>query len=227
MVTEVDRASEARIVEMLLTQTPDHGFLTEEAPSRASRSGARWIIDPLDGTTNFAHGYARFCVSIALERDGELELGVVYDPLRNELFVALRDAGATLNGKPIRVGTAPSLAQALVATGFPYDAWEIERDNAAEVAYFIKRVRSLRSGGAAALDLADLACGRLDGFWEPDLLPYDTAAGIVLLREAGGVATDYAGGPDAVYSSEIVAGNRAIHAEMLAYLKERHLPKEA
>ncbi len=222
MVTEMDRAAEARIVELLSAATPGHGFLAEESDPCPGRGDARWIVDPLDGTTNYTHGLPTFAVSIALERGGEMEIGVIHNPLRDELFAARRGEGATLNGRPIQVSATGSLAGALVTTGFPYDAWTSGHDNAAEVAYFLKRVQSLRASGSSAVDLAHVACGRLDGYWEPGLAPYDTAAGVLLVREAGGLATDYAGGPDAVYGKEIVAANLAVHAEMLAYLRARH-----
>ncbi len=221
-VTEADRASEARIVALLAAATPGCGFLTEENPAIAGRGDARWIIDPLDGTVNYAPGYPHFAVSIALERGGELELGVIYDPLRDELFVARRGAGATLNGRPIHVGSVSTLGGAVLSTGFPYDVWTSEHDNTAEWCHFLKRAQSLRVTGSSALDLAAVACGRRDGHWEPGLSAYDTAAGVLLVREAGGVATDYGGGPDALYGAEIVAANPALHAEMLSYLRGRH-----
>lgn len=222
LVTEMDRAAEARIVEILRAATPGYGFLTEENEAVAGAADARWIVDPLDGTTNYAHGCPHFCVSIALERDGGLCLGVIYDPLRDELFAARRGAGATLNGKPIRVGATASLGSALVSTGFPYDAWTNPHNNSDEVAHFLRRVQALRCTGSAALDLAAVACGRSDAHWERGLAPYDVAAGILLVREAGGRVTDYGGGPDALYGGEILAANPAVHAAMLEYLRGRH-----
>jgi len=189
IVTEADRAAEARIMELLSAAAPGYGFLTEESGAAAGHADGRWIIDPLYGTTNYARGCPRFCVSIALERAGELVLGVIYDPLQGELFVARRGQGATLNGQPIRVSNTNSMARALVSTGYPYDAWTSPRDNTAEAAYMVKHVLSVRCTGSAALDLANVACGRTDAHWEYGLAPYDTAAGVLLVREAGGLAS--------------------------------------
>jgi myo-inositol-1(or 4)-monophosphatase len=222
MVTEVDRAAEDCIVGMLRTATPDYGFLAEERPAITGDGHVRWIIDPLDGTTNYAHGHPYFAVSIGLERGGELVLGVVYNPLLDELFVASRGRGATLNGRPIHVSDTPCLARALIAGGWPYDAWTNPHNNSEETAYFVGRAQSLRVNGSSALDLCAVACGRLDAYWEPGLFPYDVAAGAVIVAEAGGRATDYAGGPDCVYSGELLAGTPAVHAEMLEYLRTRH-----
>lgn len=219
IVTDADQSAERCIVAILSEATPDHGFLTEEAPPIRGVGNTRWIVDPLDGTVNFVRGIPHFGVSIALEREGQLELGVIFDPLRQELFAARRSMGATLNGAVIRVSAIDSLRQAVVSTGFPYDAWTNERDNTVEVAHLIKRVFSLRSSGSAALDLAAVACGRLDLDWERGLHPYDVAAGVLIVREAGGIATDYAGGDDAVYSRELVAGNARVHAAALAELE--------
>lgn len=222
LVTEADRAAEARIVELLHAVTPDYGFLTEESPAIVGGGQARWIVDPLDGTVNYSSSYPYFCVSIALEREGDLHIGVVYDPLRQELFVAQRSGGATLNGRPIHVGKTQSLAQAVISTGFPYDAWTTRRDNAKEIAYFVKRARGIRATGSAALDLAAVACGRRDAHWEYGLSAYDIAAGVLLVREAGGVVTDYGGNPDVLPLVEILAANSDLHHEMLTYLNTRH-----
>ncbi len=224
IVTEADRAAEARIVERLGGEWPDDGLLTEEGGNRSGRNDRLWIVDPLDGTVNYASGSPRFGVSIALEQAGELEIGVVYEPLRDEMFAAERGKGATLNGARIRVSPIQSLERAVLCTGFPYDAWTSARDNALEFRTFLKRAFALRCTGSAALDLADVACGRRDGYWEHGLAPYDVAAGVLLVREAGGRATDYAGNPDAVYTGETVAANPAVHAEMIGYLKGSHLP---
>jgi len=221
LVTEMDRAAEARIIEVLRSATPDYGLLTEENEAVAGAANARWIVDPLDGTTNYAHGCPHFCVSIGLEQAGELQVAVVYDPLRDELYAARRGAGATLNGRPTHVSATASLGAALVSTGFPYDAWTSPHNNSEEVAYFLRRVQALRCTGSAALDLAAVACGRSDAHWEQGLKPYDCAAGILLVREAGGLASDYGGGPDALHSGEILAATPAVHAEMLQYLRGR------
>ncbi len=212
VVTDADLAAERRIVEVLSAATPHHGVLTEESGRVPGNSGAQWIVDPLDGTVNYLRGLPQFCVSIALERNGRLELGVIFDPLRNDLYAARQGCGATLNGESIQVGSETSLSRAVVSTGFPYDAWENPRDNTSEVGTLIKHVFALRSCGSAALDLAAVACGRLDLHWERGLQAYDVAAGVAIIREAGGVATDYTGGADAVYGGEIIAGNAILHA---------------
>ena len=212
VVTDADLAAERCIMERLAAATPSHGFLTEDSAAVAGSSGARWIVDPLDGTVNYLRSLPYFCVSIALERDGRLELGVIFDPLRDHLYAASRGRGATLNGQPIRVGSETSLSRAVVSTGFPYDAWQAARDNTLEVGTVVKHVFALRSWGSAALDLAAVACGRLDLHWERGLHAYDVAAGVAIVREAGGVATDYAGGADALYRGEIIAGNAVLRA---------------
>jgi len=220
-VTEIDRAAEDCIIRLLKEATPGYGFLTEERGTILGKTDLRWIVDPLDGTVNYSRGSPRFCTSIALERAGELEIGVVYDPLRDDLFAAASGRGATCNGESIRVSSTESLRSAVVGTGFPYDAWTSRRDNTAEVAYFVKRTLGVRSTGSAALDLASVAAGRLDAHWEYGLAPYDVAAGILLVREAGGTVSDYVGHPNALYGTGIIAANQSVHGEMLAYLKTR------
>jgi myo-inositol-1(or 4)-monophosphatase len=222
VVTDADLAAERRIMEILSEATPYYGFLTEEGGESPGDGGARWVVDPLDGTVNYLRTLSQFCVSIALEHNGRLELGVIFDPLRDELYAARHGCGATLNGQPIHVGSETSLSRAVVSTGFPYDAWDNSNDNTLEVGALVKHVFALRSCGSAALDLAAVACGRVDLHWERGLRPYDVAAGVAIVREAGGVATDYAGGHDALYSGEIIAGNAILraavgeHFEMLA-----------
>lgn len=224
IVTQVDRASENCIVEFLQKETPGCAFLTEES-SRQSAGSDLWLIDPLDGSVNYVSGYPSICISIAFESAGVLELGVVYDPLRDELFTAQRGGGAKLNSRALSVSAKESLGFALMSTGFPYDAWTNDRDNTAESRYFVKHTLGLRSIGSAALSLAYVACGRFDGYWEHGLFPYDVAAGIVLVREAGGRATDFSGRDDAVYRSEIAAANPHLHREMLTQLR-KHLTIE-
>ncbi len=219
IVTEVDVAAEKRIVDILHTATPEYGFLTEENP-QVTRGDARWIVDPLDGTVNYAQGCAHFCVSIALERRGELEVGVIYEPVRRDLYCAKRGSGATWNGKSIHVARTGTLAEAVVSTGFPYDAWSGARDNLAEVGYMVKHVRGLRSTGSAALDLAAVASGTRDVHWETGLAPYDIAAGTLLVREAGGIATDYAGNQDVLKGGEMLAANPALHAVVLSFFMQ-------
>jgi myo-inositol-1(or 4)-monophosphatase len=216
LVTSVDRESERRIVDVLQKKFPRHSILAEEETDRVgSQASHRWIIDPLDGTTNFAHSYPQFCVSIALERDGKVILGLVYDPVRPECFQAVKGQGATLNGEPIRVSDIMELDRALLATGFPYD----HRENADFYLTFFKsfmtRSQGIRRNGAAALDLCYVACGRLDGFWEFNLRPWDTAAGVLIVEEAGGKVSDLSGNPFSIWSNEALASNGALHEVMI------------
>ncbi len=211
-VTQVDRRSQALIVEGLHTAFPDDAILAEEGErwETSTPSRARWIVDPLDGTTNYIKGYPLAAVSIGLEKDGELVLGVVFNPFADELFVGEHGQGATLNGRPIQVSTVAKLGQALLASGFPYDAWTATDDNTRAWRRMVKRCLSLRCDGSAALDLCHVACGRLDGYWERGLAPWDAAAGVVIVREAGGLAVDYAGGNEILECGEVVAGNAAL-----------------
>jgi myo-inositol-1(or 4)-monophosphatase len=220
LVTEVDRACEALIVEALERERPGDAVLAEEGSGR-DRAGAtwRWVVDPLDGTTNYAHGYPRFCVSIGVEREAQRHLGVVYDPLLGELYHALRGAGAFRNGAPIRVSPEPRLDRALLATGFAYDRRESELDNLSYFGAFLKRARALRRDGSAALDLCYVASGRLDGYWELKLRPWDVAAGALLVEEAGGRFSDFAGRGPASAGREVVASNGRIHEAMLELIR--------
>jgi myo-inositol-1(or 4)-monophosphatase len=221
LVTSIDRESERRIVEILQRNFPDHSILAEEETNidRAEHNH-RWIIDPLDGTTNFAHGYPQFCVSIALEYENEIILGLVYDPVRRECFRAVKSQGATLNGSTIRTSDVKELDKALLATGFPYD----RRDKADFYLTFFKefmtRSQGIRRAGSAALDLCYVACGRLDGFWEFKLRPWDTAAGALIVAEAGGKLTDFSGDPFSIWDNETLASNGAIHDEMVGVVKQ-------
>jgi myo-inositol-1(or 4)-monophosphatase len=190
----------------------------ESGASAEGQSEWRWIIDPLDGTTNYAHGYPCFCVSIALEQAGTLELGVIYDPLREELFAARRGDGATLNGRPIRVSEVSEMNRAMLCTGFPYNVRERD-DFARHFSNFIMRAQAVRRDGSAALDLAYVACGRFDGFWEEGLRPWDVAAGVLLIQEAGGRSSHYDGAPFDIYTPPIIASNGLIHEEMMSILK--------
>lgn len=214
MVTEADHASENLIIEMIQHEFPDHQILTEERPQIESNSGFKWIIDPLDGTTNFAHGFPFYCVSIALEYRGEIILGVVYDPQREELFHATIGGGSFLNGKKIHVTEETKLSRALLATGFPYDIGSSNEDNLKNFARFAKVARGIRRPGSAALDLCYLACGRIDGFWELKLSPWDTAAGKLIVEEAGGKVTDFNGEKYFIYGKYILASNGRIHNQM-------------
>lgn len=218
LVTEADLASEKLIIERIRSHYPRHGILAEESgasegPTNPERAEWKWIIDPLDGTTNYAHGYPCFCVSIGVEREGKLELGVVYDPLRNEVFAAERGRGATLNERPIRVSAVEDLGRAMVCTGFPYNVRE-RPDFARDFSNFTMRAQAVRRDGSAALDLAYIACGRFDGFWEDGLNPWDLAAGVLLIEEAGGKVTDFQGTALDIYTQRVLASNGLIHEAM-------------
>ena len=222
LVTESDLASERLIIDRIKTYYPRHAILAEESGASEpvdgeQRSEWRWIIDPLDGTTNYAHGYPCFCVSIGLECKGRLEVGVVYDPIRDEMFTAERGQGAALNGRRIRVSPTPSLASALLCTGFPYDVRE-RSEFARHFANFIMAAQGVRRDGAAALDLAYVAAGRFDGFWEEGLKPWDVAAGALIIEEAGGRVSNYADGPMNIFTPPILASNGLIHQEMMRVL---------
>ncbi|MGB8510668.1 MAG: inositol monophosphatase family protein [Pyrinomonadaceae bacterium] len=221
LVTESDLAAEKLIVERIRSYYPRHAVLAEESGAGAAVGGApsdyKWIIDPLDGTTNYAHGYPIFCVSIALEHEGRIVVGVVYDPTRDELFAAERGEGATLNGRRIRVSETSDLNRALMCTGFPYDVRE-RGEFARHFTNFIMHAQSVRRDGSAALDLAYVACGRFDGFWEEGLRPWDVAAGVLLVEEAGGRVTHYDGAPFDVYTPPIAATNGLVHEDVLRVL---------
>ena len=220
LVTEVDHACEALCIERIHAARPGDSILAEEGGG-GDKPGAtwRWVIDPLDGTMNFAHGYPRFCVSIGVELEGRAEVGVVYDPLLDELFAATRGQGATRNGRPIRVSGVRELGKALLATGFAYDVHRSIDDNIAHFADFVKRARGLRRDGSAALDLCYVAAGRFDGFWELKLHAWDVAAGNLMVEEAGGRTSDFAGNPASGDGRQTVASNGAIHEAMLALLR--------
>jgi myo-inositol-1(or 4)-monophosphatase len=218
LVTEMDRRSEALIVERIRAAFPDHAILAEEGGARAGQSEYRWLVDPLDGTTNYAHGLPIFSVSLALERAGRVELGVAYDPTREECFVAERDGGATLNGEPLRVSATATLDTSLLVTGFPYDIRTNPANNLAEYAALSLRSQAVRRCGSAVLDLCYVAAGRFDGFWELTLGPWDMAAGGLIVQEAGGRITDVRGGPWRLDGPAVAATNGLIHDELLAAL---------
>jgi myo-inositol-1(or 4)-monophosphatase len=220
LVTEADLASEKLIIERIKTYHPQHSILAEESGEAVIIGGSnkwKWIIDPLDGTTNFAHGYPCFCVTLALEHEGKIVIGVTYDPTRNELFAAEKGQGASLNNKPIRVSAAASLSESLIVTGFPYDFKQ--RENfARHLTEFLLQSRGVRRDGSAAIDMAYVACGRFDGFWEEGLNPWDVAAGVLLIEEAGGRVTYYDDTPFSIYAPPICASNGSIHEQMLTVL---------
>jgi myo-inositol-1(or 4)-monophosphatase len=219
LVTEVDRECEALIVATLREEWPGHDILAEENEYAPAGSGFRWVIDPLDGTTNYAHGFPWFCVSIALEIDGIVRLGVICHPMMDELFTAVRGEGAFLNGRRLRVSRRGPLKSCLLATGFPYDRTRENENNFENFLNFQMAARAVRRAGAAALDLAYVAAGRLDGFWECKLKPWDVAAGQLLVTEAGGRVTNHAGEPFSIYDHRILASNGLIHGEMVEVLK--------
>jgi len=224
-VTEADLRCQETIINLIRQAFPDHGFLAEEslgegtAPQTLPASPYRWIIDPLDGTVNFAHGFPMFCVSIAFEAEGRIAYGVIYDPLRDELFEARAGAGARLNGEPIRVSGAHRLDRALVATGFPYDIRERLPQTLARMQRILGVVQGLRRAGSAALDMGYVASGRFDAFYEENLKPWDTAAGLLLIEEAGGRITTFQGGPYDIYSPNLAASNGLLHEQFLDYLR--------
>jgi myo-inositol-1(or 4)-monophosphatase len=220
LVTDVDHATDALIAERLRAARPGDGVLSEELGDRPGRSGFTWVIDPLDGTTNYAHGFPHFAVSIGIERAGARIAGVVYDPLRDELFAAERGAGAQLNGEKVRVSTTGDLRSSLLGTGFAYDVHSAKVDNLDYFGRFIKRAQAVRRAGSAALDLAYVACARFDGFWELSLHPWDVCAGALLVEEAGGEVTDLDGSPVPRSGQRIVASNGRIHRAMLAVLRD-------
>jgi myo-inositol-1(or 4)-monophosphatase len=213
IVTEVDEQAERVIKEVLLGAFPPYGMLAEESGRSSGQEDARWIVDPLDGTTNYAHGLPIFCVSIALERAGEVILGVVHDPMREETYLAERGGGATLNGEPIRVSDTDEPIQALIATGFPYD--RAEMPEALELfGRFAAITRGMRRLGSTALDLCYVAAGRLDGYYERGIWSWDIAAGGLILEEAGGKVTDYRGAGLNLEGRQIVASNGYLHPAM-------------
>lgn len=220
LVTDVDRESEEHILGRIRERFPDHGLLSEESPERVSPSAYRWIVDPLDGTTNYAHGYPCFCVSVAVEHGGSVVAGAVYDPLLDESFTAAAGQGAFRNGERIAVSETRDLRKSLLATGFAYDVKSPSDDNFDFFRAFVLTGQAIRRDGSAALDLCYLACGRFDGFWELKLKPWDTAAGLLILHEAGGVSTRLDGGPYDIYQPDLLASNGRIHEQMVGVLKK-------
>ena len=227
-VTEVDRAAEAAIIETLSTAYPQHGFLAEESGASATAAAAEyvWIIDPLDGTTNFIHGFPQYAVSIGLQHRGQITQAVVYDPTRNELFTASRGRGAFLNDRRIRVSRRDRLRESLIGTGFPFR----QLDHLDEYVRMFRRITEetagIRRPGAAALDLAYVAAGRLDGFWEFGLSAWDMAAGSLLIIEAGGLVSDFDGEGDFLSAGNIVCGAPKVHEQLLALVQEVHRAAE-
>ncbi|VAW87230.1 Inositol-1-monophosphatase [hydrothermal vent metagenome] len=219
-VSEIDQQAEQAIIKVIRKAYPSHGFLAEESGNSAGDDYV-WIIDPLDGTTNFLHGFPQFAVSIALKYKNRLEQAVIYDPIRQELFTASRGVNAQLNGRRIRVTKAKSLANTLIGTGFPYSNMEHLSEYMDILKSIIPETVGVRRAGAASLDLAYVAAGRLDGFWEYGLKPWDLAAGTLLIQEAGGIVSDFDGGTDFFESGNVVAGNAKVLKSLLQTIK-RH-----
>jgi myo-inositol-1(or 4)-monophosphatase len=223
-VTEVDMQSEALIVEAVAGHFPDHHIMAEESPKGELQPGYTWIIDPLDGTTNFIHGFPFVAVSIGVFENGEPLLGLVLDPVREELFTARRGGGAYLNGIRIQVREGPPMQDALIATGFPFRYKHLLDPYLTTFKNIFQRVSGIRRAGAAALDLAYLAAGRVDGFWEAGLAPWDVAAGSLLVTEAGGIVSDFHGSGNHVWAGHIVAGNASIYPFLLEQVRTHLLP---
>lgn len=226
LVTEADTRSETLIRRIIGERFPDDAVLGEEAGATGDASLGRWLVDPLDGTTNYAHGYRCFCVSIGYERNDTIELGCVYDPMADELFRAQRGAGAQCNGVPIHVSDCDDLSAAMLVTGFP--AHRVEHPNANIHAFgdFLDITSAIRRDGSAALDLCYVACGRFDGFWEPALHAWDIAAGVLIVEEAGGQTSDYRGGAAQLDGGQLVATNGRIHEAMIEIVG-KYAPKRA
>ena len=224
LVTEVDHACELAILEAIRSRYPGHDIVTEETDLARTGSNHVWFVDPLDGTTNFAHGYPMFCVSIALTFEGEIVAGAVFDPLREELFTAEKGGGAHVNGRPLRVSTAATLIESLLITGFPYDLHEKLEERLRPFNRLMGKARAVRRDGSAALDICYVAAGRADGFWEAILKPWDMHAGRLILAEAGGRSTRLDGTPLGLGSEGIVATNGLIHGELVALLREDESP---
>lgn len=223
LVTEIDKRSEEIVIEIIRKHHPGHDILAEESGSSKGRtSDYRWIIDPLDGTTNFTHGFPVFCVSIGLEYKGELLCGAIYDPNFDEMFTAEKGKGAFLNGKRLRVSEISSMKESLVITGFPYNVAENPNHAIEHFVNFVIEAQGVRRMGSAAIDLAYVAAGRFEGFWEVSLNPWDMAAGALLVTEAGGKLTDFSGKPFSIYRKEVLATNGLVHDQMITVLKKAY-----
>jgi len=224
LVTEMDVKSEEFIKERILRACPGHQILAEESDIPKKQAAYRWIVDPLDGTMNYAHGYPIFCVSVALEIEGVVEVGAVYDPMLDELFTGKRGGGAMMNGESIAVSETDDLNDSLVATGFSYDIRTSRANNIDNWNAMILRAQAVRRAGSASLDLCYTAMGRFDGFWELKLNPWDVAAGALFVQEAGGTLSRLGGEPFSIYSQETVASNGKIHSQMIEILRKGARP---
>lgn len=219
LVTNFDRRSQEVIFSHLSSRFPDHDFLAEEDLCEQRGSEFRWIIDPIDGTTNYAHNFPIFCVSIALEWKSNVVCGVIYDPMRGEMFSAISGKGSVMNGHRIQISATGDLDKSLLATGFPYDIRESEINNIDHFVNFATRAQAIRRCGSAALDLCYVACGRFDGFWELKLSPWDVAAGVLIVKESGGRVSDFQGETASIYGKDLLASNGLIHEQMIQILK--------
>jgi myo-inositol-1(or 4)-monophosphatase len=219
-VTRVDKESEQLILTTIKKKYPNHHFLAEESINKAETGEYLWIIDPLDGTTNYIHGYPAFSVSIALEHNKGIILGVIFDPLKDEIFTAEKGKGSFLNGNPVKVSAVNNLENSLITTGFPFRRKNLIDPYLKLFKNLFNKVSDIRRAGSAALDLAHLACGRCDGFFEIGLSPWDIAAGNILIKETGGVITDLGGGPDYMSTGNIVAANPDLHEKILKEVKD-------
>ena len=225
LVSEIDRGAEQRIIRIIHGHFPGHAILAEESGEGQARSDVRWIIDPLDGTTNFLHGVPIFSTTVGIEENGVLVAGATYDPNLNELYTVERGSGAFCNGTRLRVTPTDALINALIVTGFPYDIGENPDHPAEHFVNFLYEARGVRRLGSAALDLAWVAAGRFDGFWEVSLSPWDMAAGVLLVHEAGGSTSDFTGAPTTIYRRQILATNGRIHSHAVAILQKAYREK--
>ena len=221
VVTNVDKKAEKIIVHAIKKAYPSHNFLAEENSYPRKKSDFTWVIDPLDGTTNFLHGFPVFCVSVALAFKNKVIAGAIYDPIRNELFYAEKGMGAFLNGKKISVSNVKKLKKSLLATGFAYDVRKEADNNIDNFARFLKKAQAVRRAGSAAIDLCYVACGRFDGFWERGLHPWDIAAASLMVNEAGGKITGFTGSKFSIFDKEILASNSKIHSQMTKVFPRR------
>ncbi len=219
IVTDVDLACQERLISLIAQRFPKDRVISEEKENVYEGEGNRWIIDPIDGTTNYAHGYPFFCVSVAYETAGRVTCGVVYNPIFDELFFAEEGKGSYLNGMKLEVSETGDLKKSLLVTGFPYDITTSSMNNVDNFVSFLHRAQAVRRDGSAALNLAYVAAGRFESFWELKLNPWDVAAGVLIVKEAGGVVTDFGGSPFSIYGGQIVASNGVVHEEMLRVLK--------
>lgn len=220
IVTDVDIACQRRIIELIEKQYPDDAIIAEEKENTFDETRNKWIVDPLDGTTNYAHGYPFFCTSIAYEVKGEVVAGVVYNPIFKELFSAQKGEGASFNGEKIQVSGINDMKQALLSTGFPYDLPTSTKNNISHFVNFLYHAQAVRRDGSAALNLCYVACGRFDAHWEMKLNPWDMAAGVLIVKEAGGSVTDFQGEKFNIYGDELLASNGLLHDRLLQVLKE-------